>query len=199
LTRRETPGDPGRPRLFDRPVALGATALLALGLGVVFPVGTWAGVALLAVAGARSQRFRRVFVGAVARRWAVAFTGLSLLGAGLIILRVVIPEKASDNAWLAVFLPGLWLVVMGLAALPVSVLPLRFRAPCLAGVLFNVLVYGAGLTLALALGAVLANERDLSGLEFRGPVRQAFAVFAAAWGANVGLHAWLARQERLAG
>lgn len=198
VSNPETPAGGDGRRFFDRPVALGATAVLALGLVVVFPVGAMAGTALLAVAGARSKPFRRVFAGAVAPRWAVAFTGVSMLGAGLLILRVVIPANASDNAWLAVLLPGMWLMVMGVAALAVSVLPLRFRAPCLAGILFNVLVYGAGLTLAFALGAVFANERDLTGLEFRGPVRHAFVVLAAAWAANIGLHVWLARQERLA-
>ena len=199
MTTRPTPDEPARQRFFDRPVALGAIALLALGLVIVFPIGALAGTVLLAVAGASSRPFRRVFVAAAAPRWAVAFTGVSLGGAGLLILLAIIPADASDNAWLAVLLPGMWLMVMGVAALPVSVLPLRFRVPCLAALLFNVLVQGAALTVALGLGAVLANERDLTGLDFRGPVRQAFAVFAAAWAANIGLHLWLARQERLAG
>jgi len=68
---------PAEPRFFDRPVALGVTAMLALELVVISPIGPVAGAALLAVAGARTKRFRRMFVAAVRRggRWRGAERG----------------------------------------------------------------------------------------------------------------------------
>lgn len=184
----------GRPGMLDRPLGLAAAALLGLGVGVIFPIGTLVGTLVLAVAGAKSRLFRRLLVAPGAPRWSAALTGISLLLAGLVILRLIVPGGASDNAWLAVVLPGIWLLILGTAAVAVSALPAGPRGAGMGAVLLVFVVYGTALVVAFAFGAVLANERDLNGREFRWPVRQAFALFLAAWLANLGLHGWLARR-----
>jgi hypothetical protein len=143
------------------------TSLLSLALLVGI---LWAGV-----------RWGPSLLVAIPPRWATGVAAVATLLAGYAIVRI--PPDSSDNAWLIVLPPIWWLGLSTLGFVVATLIPGRWHRGAAGAALVVFVIFGGLSLLFLVPSAINANEQDLLGNDFRGPVRivtaVAVAVFAA--------------------
>ena len=107
-------------------------------------------------------------------RWATAVAAVATLAAGSAVFQLT--PDSSDNAWL-IFVPVMWWsAVSSVGFIAATVMPSGWRRRFATGSLVVFLLFGGFALLFLVPEAINADEKDLLGNDFRGPVRSVLAL-----------------------